>query len=67
MCAVNVHRVYVAEELLDEAPQLASLLGNVVGAAGCPGGPSDDLYAVYLLFAGFVGFWVACYHGCFVS
>jgi len=46
MCAVDVHRVCVVEKPLEETPQLAYLLGYVVGAAGRPSGPPNYAYAV---------------------
>jgi len=66
VCAVDVHRVGVVEELPEEVSQLASFLGYVVGAAGRPGGPPDYIYIIDFLFAGLLSPWVACYHGCFM-
>jgi hypothetical protein len=46
MRAVDMHCIYLVEELLEETPQLASHAWDVVGTAGCPGGPSNYVYVV---------------------
>jgi len=65
--AVGMYDVGPPRGVSEQLFQLASHAWDVVGAAGRPGGPPDYVYAVYLLFAGFVGLRVACHHGCFVS